>query len=59
MASKETQAPATLVRLILAKGPLSEKEIVNRILILGTFSSILAFISIAVQYSFMKGMISL
>jgi UDP-N-acetylmuramyl pentapeptide phosphotransferase/UDP-N-acetylglucosamine-1-phosphate transferase len=59
MASKESRAPATLVRLILARGPLSEKEIINRILILGTFSSILAFISIVVQYSFMKGIISL
>jgi len=59
MASKEIRAPATLVRLILAKGPLSEKEIVNRILILGTFSSLLAFISIVIQYSIMKGIISL
>ena len=39
MASKESSAPATLVRLILARGPLSEKEIINRILILATFSS--------------------
>jgi len=59
MASKESRAPATLVRLILAKGPLSEKEIINRILVLGTFSSILAFISIIIQYSIMKGIISL
>jgi UDP-N-acetylmuramyl pentapeptide phosphotransferase/UDP-N-acetylglucosamine-1-phosphate transferase len=59
MASKKSRAPATLVRLILARGPLSEKEIINRILILGTFSSILAFISIVIQYSFMKGIISL
>ena len=59
MASKESRAPATLVRLILAKGPLSEKEIINRILILGTFSSILSFISIVIQYSIMKGIISL
>src|SRR5919108_3312927 len=59
MASKESRAPATLVRLILAKGPLSEKEIINRILIWGTFSAILAFISIIIQYSIMKGIISL
>jgi UDP-N-acetylglucosamine--dolichyl-phosphate N-acetylglucosaminephosphotransferase len=59
MASKESSAPATLVRLILANGPLSEKEIINRILILGTFSSILSFISIVIQYSIMKGIISL
>lgn len=59
MASKESRAPTTLVRLILATGPLSEKEIIRRILILGTFSSILAFISIFIQYSIMKGIISL
>ena len=44
MASKDSSAPATLVRLILANGPLSEQEIIRRIFILGTFSSILAFI---------------
>ena len=59
MASKDKSAPATLVRLILAKGPLSEQEIITRIFILATFSSILAFISIAIQYSFMMGKISL
>ena len=50
MASKESRAPATLVRLILAKGPLSEKEIINRILILGTFSSMLSFLSIVFNF---------
>jgi UDP-N-acetylglucosamine--dolichyl-phosphate N-acetylglucosaminephosphotransferase len=59
IASKESRAPATLVRLILARGPLSEKEIISRILILGTFSSVLAFVSIVIQYSIMKGIISL
>lgn len=59
MASKDSSAPATLVRLILASGPLSEQEIIRRIFILGTFSSLLAFISIVIQYSFMKGIISL
>jgi len=59
MASKDNSAPATLVRLILAKGPLSEQEITARIFILATFSSILAFISIAIQYSSMMGKISL
>lgn len=58
VASKERNAPATLVRLILARGPLSEKEIITKILILATFSSVLAFISIVIQYSFMKGIIS-
>ncbi|HEX2304780.1 MAG TPA: UDP-N-acetylglucosamine-1-phosphate transferase [Nitrososphaeraceae archaeon] len=59
MASKESSAPATLVRLILARGPLTEQEIITRIFILATFSSILAFISIVIQYSFMMGKISL
>jgi len=58
-ASKDNSAPATLVRLILAKGPLTEREIITRIFILATFSSILAFISIAIQYLFMMGKISL
>jgi UDP-GlcNAc:undecaprenyl-phosphate/decaprenyl-phosphate GlcNAc-1-phosphate transferase len=59
VASRDKSAPATLVRLILAKGPLSEQEIIVRIFILAIFSSILAFISIAIQYSFMVGKISL
>jgi UDP-GlcNAc:undecaprenyl-phosphate GlcNAc-1-phosphate transferase len=59
MASKDNSAPATLVRLILAKGPLTEREIITRIFILATFSSILAFISIVIQYLFMMGKISL
>ena len=59
VASKERSAPATLVRLILARGPLSEKEIITKILILATFSSVLAFISIVIQYFFMKGIISI
>ena len=49
-ASKELMAPATLVRLILADGPLSEKEIGRKILVLAAFSATLAFISIAIQY---------
>jgi UDP-GlcNAc:undecaprenyl-phosphate/decaprenyl-phosphate GlcNAc-1-phosphate transferase len=59
MASKDSGAPATLVRLILARGPLSEQEIITRIFILATFSSVLAFITIVIQYSFMMGEISL
>jgi UDP-N-acetylmuramyl pentapeptide phosphotransferase/UDP-N-acetylglucosamine-1-phosphate transferase len=59
VASRDKSAPATLVRLILAKGPLSEQEIIVIIFILAIFSSILAFISIAIQYSFMVGKISL
>jgi len=59
VASKERSAPATLVRLILARGSLSEQEIITKILILATFSSVLAFISIVIQYFFIKGIISL
>jgi UDP-GlcNAc:undecaprenyl-phosphate/decaprenyl-phosphate GlcNAc-1-phosphate transferase len=59
MASKDNSAPATLVRLILARGPLSEQEIITRIFILATFSSILAIISIGIQYAFMIGKLSL
>lgn len=59
MASKDSSAPATLVRLILARGPLSEQEIITRIFILATFSSVLAIISISIQYAFMIGKLSL
>lgn len=59
MASKDKSAPATLVRLILARGPLSEQEIITRIFILATFSSILAIISIGIQYAIMIGKLSL
>lgn len=59
MASKDSSAPATLVRLILARGPLSEQEIITRIFILATFSSTLAIISIGIQYAFMIGKLSL
>jgi UDP-N-acetylglucosamine--dolichyl-phosphate N-acetylglucosaminephosphotransferase len=59
MASKDNSAPATLVRLILARGPLSEQEIITRIFILATFSSLLAIISIGIQYAFMIGKLSL
>jgi UDP-GlcNAc:undecaprenyl-phosphate/decaprenyl-phosphate GlcNAc-1-phosphate transferase len=54
-ASKEKNAPITLVRLILAEGPLSEKEIGYYISNLAVFSSSLAFISIFIQYYFLSG----
>src|ERR687895_419573 len=54
-ASKEKNAPITLVRLILAEGPLSEKEIGYHISNLAVFSSSLAFISIFIQYYFLSG----
>ena len=52
-ASKEKNAPSTLVRLLLVDGPLSEKDIGCRIFRLAIFSSFLAFISIVVQYYFL------
>jgi UDP-N-acetylglucosamine--dolichyl-phosphate N-acetylglucosaminephosphotransferase len=54
-ASKEKNAPITLVRLILAEGPLSEKEIGYYISNLAVFSSSLALISIFIQYYFLSG----
>ena len=54
-ATKERNAPTTLVRLILAEGPLSEKEIGYQIFKLAIFTSLLAFISIVIQYSFLSG----
>lgn len=56
-ASKESDAPTTLLRLILARGPLSEKQIVAQVFKLGIFSSILAVISIIIQYYFVTGLI--
>jgi UDP-GlcNAc:undecaprenyl-phosphate GlcNAc-1-phosphate transferase len=52
-ASKEAGAPATLVRLILADGPLTEKEIGSRIFRMAMFSALLAFATIAIQYFFL------
>ncbi|MEM3383267.1 MAG: UDP-N-acetylglucosamine-1-phosphate transferase [Nitrososphaerales archaeon] len=45
MASKESSAPITLVRMILAEGPLSEKEVVFNIFKLTIFSAFLALIT--------------
>ena len=49
-ASKEKNAPVTLLRLILAEGPLSEKEIGYKIFKLAIFTSLLAFFSTVIQY---------
>jgi UDP-N-acetylglucosamine--dolichyl-phosphate N-acetylglucosaminephosphotransferase len=49
-ASTEKLAPATLVRLILADGPLGEKEIGNKIFRLAIFTALLASVSIVIQY---------
>jgi UDP-N-acetylglucosamine--dolichyl-phosphate N-acetylglucosaminephosphotransferase len=57
-ASKESEAPTTLLRLILARGSMSEKQIVGQVFKLGIFSSILAVISIIIQYSFVTGIIA-
>jgi UDP-N-acetylglucosamine--dolichyl-phosphate N-acetylglucosaminephosphotransferase len=58
MASKEKNAPATLVRLILAEGPLSEKSISYQIFKLTIFTALLALISIVIQYYFLLGVIA-
>lgn len=58
MASKEKNAPTTLLRLILADGPLSEKEIAKKILKLAIYSSILALATVVIQYYFLSGFFS-
>lgn len=52
MASKDKKAPVTLLRLILADGPLTEKDIIKQVTKLAIFSSVLAFISIYIQSLF-------
>jgi UDP-GlcNAc:undecaprenyl-phosphate/decaprenyl-phosphate GlcNAc-1-phosphate transferase len=52
MASKDKRAPVTLLRLILADGPLTEKEIIKQVTKLAIFCSALAFISIYIQSLF-------
>jgi UDP-N-acetylglucosamine--dolichyl-phosphate N-acetylglucosaminephosphotransferase len=52
MASKDKRAPVTLLRLILADGPLTEKEIIIQVRKLAIYCSILAFISIYIQFLF-------
>lgn len=49
-ASSDKLAPATLVRLMLAEGPLGEKEIGNKIFKLAIFTAVLAFASLVIQY---------
>jgi UDP-N-acetylglucosamine--dolichyl-phosphate N-acetylglucosaminephosphotransferase len=53
-ASKDRSAPATLVRLILAGGPLEEKEIAYKILKLSIVSAVLAFATVAMQYLLLR-----
>jgi UDP-N-acetylglucosamine--dolichyl-phosphate N-acetylglucosaminephosphotransferase len=52
-ASRDAAAPATLVRLIVADGPLGEKEIGHRIFRLAIISALMAFVTIAIQYYFL------
>lgn len=49
-ATNDSSAPATLVRLIVVDRPLGEREIGYQIFKLALFTSLLAFISIAIQY---------
>lgn len=56
-ASRKQNAPVTLLRLILAEGPLSEREIAYQVFKLALFSSILSFISIIIQYYFLHGLL--
>jgi UDP-GlcNAc:undecaprenyl-phosphate/decaprenyl-phosphate GlcNAc-1-phosphate transferase len=49
-ASKDSTAPATLVRLIVIDRALGEKEIGYQIFKLAIFTAFLAFVSIAIQY---------
>jgi len=58
MASKDKNAPTTLLRLILADGPLSEKEIAKKILKLAIYSSLLALTTVVIQYYFLSGFFS-
>ena len=53
-ASTDARAPATLVRLILADGPLDERAIGNKIFKLAIFTALLAFASIAIQFAFLR-----
>ena len=55
MASRDKHAPTTLLRLILADGPLSEGEIGKKILRLAIYSSTLAVVTIGIQYYFLSG----
>jgi UDP-N-acetylglucosamine--dolichyl-phosphate N-acetylglucosaminephosphotransferase len=53
-ASKDKTAPATLVRLIVADGPLDEKAVGFQIFKLATFTALLAFASIAIEYAILR-----
>src|ERR687898_1617311 len=52
-ASPEQSGPVKLLRLILTAGPLSERKIVLQIFMLASFSAVLSFASILIQYYFL------
>lgn len=54
-ASKDKNAPITLLRLIVINGPLGEKEIGYKIFKLAIFSSLLSIVSICIEYYFFMG----
>lgn len=51
--STDPAAPISLVRLIVADGPLGEKEVGRRIFRLSVVSALMAFATIAIQYYFL------
>jgi UDP-GlcNAc:undecaprenyl-phosphate GlcNAc-1-phosphate transferase len=53
-ASIDKAAPATLVRLVVADGPLGEREIGYQIFKLAAFTAALAFVSIMIQYVILR-----
>lgn len=53
-ASTDRAAPATLVRLIVADGPLGEKEVGYQIFKLAALTALLAFASVAIQYVILR-----
>lgn len=50
-ASTEKGAPVTMARLILAEGPLGEKQIVRGMMILTAVSSVLALVTYWIMLS--------
>jgi UDP-GlcNAc:undecaprenyl-phosphate/decaprenyl-phosphate GlcNAc-1-phosphate transferase len=54
-ATDDSTAPATLVRLIVVDRPLGERDIGYQIFKLAVFTSLLAFISITIQYFLIIG----
>src|SRR5919199_2432112 len=53
-ASSDSTAPATLVRLIVVDRPLDEREVGYQIFKLAIFTALLALVSVAIQYVFLR-----